>query len=91
MWLSFLFFFVVLFALAGGVLLGGVFTLVLVPLGILAGVGAITYAIWGRASSANATTDDGVINEPLPHSAHQNTASAPATPGELLDARQQQQ
>ncbi len=38
MWLSFLFFIVALFILAAGVLSGGIFTLVLVPLAVIIAV-----------------------------------------------------
>jgi hypothetical protein len=91
MWLAFPLIFALVFALIGGVLLGGVFTLVLVPLVIVIAVSAFGYAIWARAAGAAGSKEQpGTAGEPLPHSSHQNAPAAPATPDELVDARQKQ-
>ncbi len=91
MWLTFLFVLGLVFVLVGGVLLGGVFTLVLVPLALVAAVSVAAYSIIARGAGAdpavNPKTEDGA---PLPHSDHANTAPAPTTPDDLVDARQHQ-
>lgn len=90
MWLSFLFFIVALFILAAGVLSGGIFTLVLVPLAVIIAVAVIGYGMWARAAGGSATPAHSGVGDPLPGSNHQNTAATPATPDDLVDARQQQ-
>jgi hypothetical protein len=91
MWLAFPFFVVVIFMLVGGVLFGGIFTIVLVPLAFIVMVSAVGYLMWARAAGASATVDEQrVAQEPLPHSSHSNSPAAPATPDELVDARQGQ-
>lgn len=91
MWLAFPLFVAILFMLIGGVLLGGVFTLVLVPLAIIAAISALGWAVWARATGAVGTKEEpGTAGEPLPHSSHRNQSAAPATPDELVDAKQKQ-
>lgn len=94
MWLYIVALVLLIFGLVGGVLTGGIFTIVFIPLGIIALVSAIAYGAWGRAahgrqgSSTHATPSTA---EPLPSSQHHNTASAPSTPEQLADARRAQQ
>ncbi len=89
MWLSFVFFLLLVVVVIGGVLLGGVFTIVLVPIAVLVVVAAIGYGMWARSAGAKTTSEEGP-GDPLPHSGHRNTAPRPATPDELVDARRQQ-
>lgn len=89
MWLAFIFIFGAIFVIIAGILSGGIFTIVLVPLAVLALAGWVLYAAFGYYASstgARGRREDA----PLPHSGHSNTASRPATPDELVDARQQQ-
>jgi hypothetical protein len=76
--------------IVGGVVMGGVFTLVLVPLAIVAALSAIAYLSLARASGANPAVEQKPDNGPLPHSEHVDTASAPRSPDDLVDARQRQ-
>lgn len=68
---------------------GGIFTLVLVPLALVAAVSVTACSIIARVAGAdpavNPTPDDGAA---LPHADHANTAPAPSTPDDLVDARQ---
>jgi hypothetical protein len=85
---------VVLLAIVGGTLAGGVYTLVLVPLAVVVIVSALVYSLWGRAiqGSAGAATDAGTTNEtPLPHQPQRPRGRAPSSPERLADARRQQQ
>jgi len=87
MWLTFLFFVVAVLVLAGWILIGGPVALVLVPLAIIVVLG---YGAWSRATGLSASLPQSGAEDALPHSGHQNTAPRPATPDDLVDARQQQ-
>lgn len=90
MWFTIPFIILLVFILIGGVLLGGVFTLVLVPLAILGTVGAVGGALWVRSSQDTSKSAPQTTPDDLPHTSHQNTAPAPSTPNDLVDARQRQ-
>lgn len=90
MWLSFPTLLFVVLALIGAVIGGGVFTLVLVPVAVLLMLAAIVYSMWMRSSKPGETPQGGRDETALPHSEHRNTAPAPATPDQLVDARQKQ-
>jgi hypothetical protein len=91
MWFAIPLVVLILFGLIGGVLLGGVFTLVLVPLAILGTIATIGGMLWVRATEGSSGAASASIPDGLPHSARRNTAPAPSTPGDLADARRQQQ
>jgi hypothetical protein len=90
MWLYIVALFLLIVGIVGGVLTGGIFTIVLIPLGIIALVSAIAVGAWGRAAqgrhaaSTDATQPTG---RPLPASEHSNSPAAPSTPDQLADAR----
>ena len=93
MWLYILAFFVLIFGIVGSVLSGGIFTIVLIPLGFVALVSAIAYGAWGRAAQGQqgAPTDaKPSTGRPLP-TGHSNAPAAPSTPEELTEARRVQQ
>jgi flagellar basal body-associated protein FliL len=90
---------VVLFVgLVGGILTGGIFTIVLIPVGVLALVTAGVLSLWARATQGKEAgeTEGGAgdpssaMDRPLP-TGHSNTATAPSSPEQLTDARRQQQ
>lgn len=84
----------VVLALVGGTLAGGIFTIVLVPLGVIALVSGVVYAMWGRAIEANSGGSTGATQmstRPLPHRRRRPSGRAPTSPGALTDARRQQQ
>jgi hypothetical protein len=94
MWFYPLLILLVILAIVGGTLAGGVFTLVLIPLAVIAAASAILYAMWGRSmeSRAGASTDGTATTvEPLPHQRQEPSGREPTTPEALADARRQQQ
>ena len=94
MWFYPLLIVLVILALVGGTLAGGVFTLVLIPLAAIVAVSAIVYAMWGRAlqGRAGAATDASAAStQPLPHHRHRPSGRAATSPESLTDARRQQQ
>jgi hypothetical protein len=93
MWLYILAFFILIFGIVGSVLSGGIFTIVLVPLGFIALVSAVGFGAFSRAAQRRqgASTNAGPSSpRPLP-TGHSNASSAPSTPEDLVDARRVQQ
>ncbi len=94
MWFYPLLIVLVILAVAGGTVAGGVYTLVLIPLAVIVAVGAILYAMWGRSMEGRAggATDATTAKaEPLPHNEVRPSGRAPSSPERLADARRQQQ
>jgi hypothetical protein len=92
MWFYPLLLILVLLGLAGIVFLGGVYTLVLVPLLVIALGSAFAYMLWARsqAGAAGAETDAHHTSEqPLPHRRRAPRRRVPNTPERLVDARRQ--
>ena len=93
MWLYILVFAVLIFGIIGTILSGGIFTIVLLPLGIIAVISALVFGGFGRsAQRGQGGSSDGKTSpgRPLP-SGHSNAASAPSTPDDLTEARRVQQ
>ncbi len=94
MWFYPLVVLLVILGIVGGTLLGGVFTIVLVPLAVIVAVSAGVYALWGRSleGSAGASTDASTVSDrPLPHQPQRPSGRVTTTPERLVDARRQQQ
>ena len=94
MWFYPLLIVLVILAVMGGTLAGGVYTLVLIPLAVVAVVSAVVYAMWGRAlqGQAGGATDATTAKaQPLPHHRTRPTGRATTSPEALTDARRQQQ
>jgi hypothetical protein len=94
MWLYIIAVFLLIFGIVGSVLSGGIFTIVLIPLGFIALVSAMVHGSLGQgAQRREGPRDDGhsSVAQPLPVSEHSNTASAPTTPEQLADARRLEQ
>jgi hypothetical protein len=94
MWLYILAFFLLIFGIVGSVLSGGIFTIVLLPLGIIALISALVFGALGRSAQGRhggTTHARPSPGRPLPASQHSNTSAAPTTPEELADARRVQQ
>jgi hypothetical protein len=80
--------------IVGGILGGGIFTIVLLPVGVIVGASAVAYAMWGRASqgAAGGSTDAAHGSErPLPHHTPADSGRAPSSPERLADARRTHQ
>jgi len=94
MWFYPLLFALVVLAIVGGTLAGGVYTIVLVPLAVIALVSWALYALWGRALAGRqgADTDASATAErPLPHRERRGTGRVRTSPERLADARRAQQ
>ncbi len=90
MWLYPLLGALVVLAILGGILLGGVFTIVLVPLAIIAVIAAIGYSLAAR--SAQPQEQRGTADRPLPTGQQPSGAGhVRTTPEGLADARRVQQ
>jgi hypothetical protein len=92
MWLALIFIFGAVFVIIAGILSGGIFTIILVPLAIVGFVGWVGYSTLGYLGSSmkSPTETQGNAAQSLPHSDHSQVPSRPATPDEYVDARQQQ-
>jgi hypothetical protein len=93
MWLGIVIAFVVLLAVVGGIVVGGVFAFILVPIAIIVLVVATVISMWARATSGRPSPEDERSRSApaYPHGSHQNASPAPATPDQLVDARQKSQ
>jgi hypothetical protein len=85
--------FAVLLAVVGGVVVGGIFALILVPIAVIIVVMGVVVSMWARATSGRPSPEDERSRSApaYPHGGHQNASRAPATPDQLVDARQKSQ
>ena len=84
----------VILAIVGGTLAGGIFTIVLVPLAAIVLISSIVYGVWGRALEAGAGTPavaSHVADRPVPHRPRRPSGRVRTSPEALADARRQQQ
>jgi hypothetical protein len=84
----------VIFAIVGGALAGGVFTIVLIPLAGIALISAVVYGAWaGWMESRSETANQRAHESSSEFSRHPRRPSgrAPNSPGGLADARRRQQ
>jgi hypothetical protein len=91
MWLALPVILLIVLALAGGLLVGGIYAIVLVPIAAIILIGAVIYTIWGRASEPPNLRRERENIDSLPHTPGQNAAAAPSTPNDIVDARQRSQ
>ena len=77
-----------------GAFAGGIYTLILIPLGFVMIASAAGYAMWGRAAhgAGGADTDaHPATAAPLPHSGEGDSGHVPSSPEALVDARRAHQ
>jgi hypothetical protein len=94
MWFYPLLVLLVILGVLGGTVLGGVYTIVLVPLAVIGLISALVYSLWGRSlqGSAGGSTDASATSpRPLPTGQQQGDGNAPSRPEALVDARREQQ
>jgi hypothetical protein len=94
MWFYALIVLLVILAIAGATLAGGVFTIVLVPLAAIALISAIVHGMLGRAAERRSGASSDGSHEPgrpLPSQRRRPSGRVQTTPGRLADARRQQQ
>jgi len=93
MWFYPILLILVLLGLAGIVFLGGEYTLVLVPLIVIALGSTLFYMLWARAQSGSAGAETEASSEstdrPLPHRRRMGRGRVPTTPERLVDARRE--
>jgi hypothetical protein len=75
----------------GGLAVGGIFTLVLLPIAFIIAAVAVIFTLWGKSEGRRRLPRD-EPTMPAPNAtAHVNEAPAPTTPSQLTDARRQAQ
>jgi hypothetical protein len=94
MWLYLIGIVVVLFGIVGA-FAGGIYTLILIPIGLVIIASAAGYTILGRgahhAGGGARTAGGPSTGEPLPHSPRGDSGRAPTSPEALADARRTEQ
>jgi hypothetical protein len=93
MWFYPLIAFLVVLGVVGGIFGGGIYTLVLVPIAVIAALTAVVLALWGRAleGSGNPEGEARRRNRPLPHREPSSPSHVPTSPDRLIDERRAQQ
>lgn len=91
MWLALPLVVIVLLAVIGGIIAGGIYAIVLLPIAFILAVFGVAYVIWARSKQAPPPDERHRDVDPLPHSGHSNTAPTPTTPDQLVDAQRSQQ
>jgi hypothetical protein len=93
MWFYPILLILVLLGLAGIIFLGGVYTLVLVPLIVIALGSTLAYMLWARAQAGAAGAETHASSEseqrPLPHRRRAPRHTVPTSPERLVDARRE--
>jgi hypothetical protein len=89
MWLYIIVVALAILALAGGALLGGVFTIVLIPIALIVFIGGVVYRAMGQAAQSREGAD--VEDPPYPHSVPDQPGHVRTDPEALADARRVQQ
>lgn len=95
MWLYFIAVALLVFGIVGSVLGGGIFTILVLPLGAIVLVCAVVVGMWARStepSGHGGRSASEMEPRPLPHSNRpQPGASGTTSPEELVDARREAQ
>jgi hypothetical protein len=92
MWFLFVVAFLGLLAIVGGTLAGGIFTIVLIPLAVIAFVTVVGYTYFSGTAQRRASGERRRGRPPAPPTAQQPSApAAPSTPDQLADARRANQ
>jgi hypothetical protein len=89
MWLYLIVVVLLIFGVAGGILAGGVFTIVLVPLALIVLVSGLSASALGRAAQRH--SGGGAGDRPLPHSEGTESGHVRTSPERLADARRVEQ
>jgi hypothetical protein len=92
MWLFFGVAVLVVAGVVGGAFAGGIYTIVLIPLAVIALFAAIVYGYFTGAAQRHAEPGGGRGRPPATPTAQQDAAApAPSTPEQLVDARRSNQ
>jgi hypothetical protein len=90
MWLMFFVVPLAIVMLIGGLLAGGIFTIVFLPIALIIVVVAVGFAIYGSSEGRRRLPSD-EPTMPAPSTGHSNVPAGTSSPGELTDARRQAQ
>jgi len=93
MWLYMIAAFLLVVGIIGGIVSGGIFTIVVLPLGVIVLAAGAAAGMWSRSAGASAHGDVTEIEpRPLPHSNRpQPGTHGTSSPDELVDARREAQ
>ncbi|MBV9003749.1 MAG: hypothetical protein JO181_03760 [Solirubrobacterales bacterium] len=94
MWLYLLVGLLVVLGIVGGILGGGIFTIVLLPLALVVVASAVITGMVARSherKAAGSTDATPTTGRPLPHDSSPSTGRVPTSPEGLVDARREQQ
>jgi hypothetical protein len=94
MWLLWLIAALAALGIVGGIFFGGIFTIVLVPLALIALVGGLTYTVMAGAAQRRAGSDADPASTSrgrATRTSQTGSPSTPSTPHELADARRARQ
>jgi hypothetical protein len=94
MWLYMIAAVMLVLGLFGSILTGGIFTIIVLPLGVIVLIAAFVIAMWSRTGVSEGGEKSTSASEPrpLPHSDRpQPGSSGTSSPEELVDARRQAQ
>jgi hypothetical protein len=94
MWLYLIAIVLLVFGLVGGVLTGGIFLIIFIPLGLIALATAVGTGLTARSAHKRAgASDQGSprAGQPLPHTLATPSGHVPSSPDALVDERMRQQ
>ncbi len=94
MWLYIVALVLLAFGVIGGILTGGIFTIVFIPLGVIMLITAVLVGLWGRAQQARVggeANEEAATDRPLPRHPQGDTGRARTSPEALAEARRVQQ
>jgi membrane protein implicated in regulation of membrane protease activity len=92
MWLVWFIVPLVIVMVIGGLLAGGIFTIVFLPFALLIIAVAVVFSMYGKSSGRRTLPRDQPTATDLgTGTGHTNVASSPNSPGDLTDARRQAQ
>ncbi|HEX4011894.1 MAG TPA: hypothetical protein VHX62_17865 [Solirubrobacteraceae bacterium] len=71
----------------GGLLAGGIFTIVFLPIAVIIIVSAILFTMWGRKDERPTAPSERPSEQSFSANQAPNSAPTPSTPDQLVDAR----
>lgn len=91
MWLGVLLILVVVLVALGGVVAGGIYAAILLPIAAIVLIAGLISVMWRRSNDPSERVRRSERHVQPAHSPGHNAAAAPSTPDDLVDARQQTQ
>jgi cell division protein FtsN len=91
MWIYMIVGVLVVVGLLGGIVAGGVFTLVLIPIAVVVLLAGLVYTAMGRSAEGRQAAGGSSSPSPLPHNLPAEPSHVPDSPESLADARRVQQ